>query len=226
MSGIKDYDRRANTLVSEKVLGLTKHLHLSIRHHMPIDRIRTLIEAGADPALYDEDGASALHWAAAAGSLAEVTLMLDECGMPVDVRDIEGNTPLIYSSEYGKADVAQILISRNADVNAVDRFNQPALVSAVRHGHTHMTTLLLEEKADPNIIDSVANWKPLIHCSSVSVFKLLIEQTTELNAKDINGQNALFGPAGNGRLEILQLLLRKDEVDINMVDKNGLSRYV
>ncbi|KAF2651686.1 ankyrin, partial [Lophiostoma macrostomum CBS 122681] len=54
---------------------------------------KKLLEAGADPNVFEHDGWSALHWAARNGHLDVLKLLLSY-GARTEVRDSRGHTPL------------------------------------------------------------------------------------------------------------------------------------
>jgi len=47
----------------------------------------------------------------------------------------------------------RLLLERGADINAATRAGQTALVVAVINGHTEVVKLLLDNKADPMVMD-------------------------------------------------------------------------
>jgi Ankyrin repeats (3 copies) len=76
----------------------------------------------ADPSLptrLTQGEQAALVRTAGEGSPTAVALMLD-LGFPADVRDEEGATPLHASAYAGGAETVQLLLSRGADIEALD----------------------------------------------------------------------------------------------------------
>src|SRR4029079_5524185 len=57
--------------------------------------VKTLLDAGADPAIANDVGATALHWAA--GDLEKVRLLLEH-GADADARSDQGRTPLLAAA--------------------------------------------------------------------------------------------------------------------------------
>ncbi len=62
----------------------------------------------------DTHGITALHWAAAQGHGAMVTLLLDH-GADINARDVDGNTPLHLAARNGNLSVVQLLLARGAN---------------------------------------------------------------------------------------------------------------
>jgi len=85
-----------------------------------VERVRGLLERGADPDARDEDGRTPLYIAAANGSV-EVARLLLKHGADVNARAIDGSTPLHLAVAFGHLDVAELLLERGADVNAGNR---------------------------------------------------------------------------------------------------------
>lgn len=101
----------------------------------------------------DDRGVRPLHIAAAAGDAHAVRALLDK-GVPVDVRDAGGKTPLhwaayldLEASAKGASIVA--LIERGADVNARSNGGSTPLHEAASAGNVIAVKILLKHGADP-----------------------------------------------------------------------------
>ena len=90
-----------------------------------VERVRTLIEAGADVNVRNHKGQSALHCAAKAGFVDIVALLLEQ-GCEVDAQDRGGETPLaaaLRSTVKDKAkllDVVRLIVNAGADADLAD----------------------------------------------------------------------------------------------------------
>ena len=90
-----------------------------------VDRVRALIESGADVNVRNHKGQSALHCAAKAG-FGDIVALLLAHGADVNARDGQGETPLataLRSTVKDKAkllDVVRLIVNAGADVDRAD----------------------------------------------------------------------------------------------------------
>lgn len=70
-------------------------------------------------------------------------------GARVDLKDGQGNTPLMIAARIGNIDAARILISRGAQLNAANSLGETPLIMAVQRRDLAMARLLLTQGADP-----------------------------------------------------------------------------
>src|SRR5262245_40674165 len=73
---------------------------------------------------YGEGFAGNSHRHAPAGMLAAVRYLVDELGADVNARDNEGNTAVHHAAARGDTDMIRYLVSKGADVKAVNREGQ------------------------------------------------------------------------------------------------------
>ncbi len=87
------------------------------------DMVEALLRMGADPALADSRGLSPLHYAARAGTLSVVHLLVDQYGGDVDIRPAENSpyfginpilTPLHLAYEKGHSRIVDFLEQRGS----------------------------------------------------------------------------------------------------------------
>jgi len=58
-------------------------------------------------------------------------------------------SPLMIASEKGHKNVVDYLISKNAEVNLVDRKNESALLKAIKGNHIEIVKVLLNARSNP-----------------------------------------------------------------------------
>ncbi len=81
------------------------------------DMVYALLSLGADPDLRDGEGATPLHYAARAGMLSVVHLLVDRFGAKVNAPQIkpdESETPIVWAALQGHVRVVRYLESRGA----------------------------------------------------------------------------------------------------------------
>ena len=124
-----------------------------------VQRVRELLEAGANPNARDKDGLTPLHWAASEGH-ADIVKILLEHGADPNTKIKYGWTPLHYASREGHADVVKLLLEHGADPNTKKDDGLTPLHVAAFSGHADVVKLLLEHGADPNARNYLG-WTPL-----------------------------------------------------------------
>ncbi|MGC4954651.1 DUF5990 family protein [Actinomadura citrea] len=164
-----------------------------------------------------------------------VARVLIEAGAPVNGRPGAPETPLITAASYGDAEVAGVLVSAGADLEAVsapDSGGVPgatALVHAAVFGMTEVLDVLVAAGARVHDLETAAAagdigaW-PLARCTPQSrlralafaadhqrldVIDALVAAGTPINEADAEwGRLPLHTAAGNGRPEAVRRLLR------------------
>ncbi|MCJ1394986.1 hypothetical protein MMC18_007867 [Xylographa bjoerkii] len=84
----------------------------------------------------------------------------------VNVRDLDGATPLCVAIAIGSVAAAQLLLEYGADITATSHGGMTVLHSAVRFGHTDSVQLLLECGADPTAVEDIGQipYEMLFRC--------------------------------------------------------------
>lgn len=93
-------------------------------------------------------GERALHMVTKDRDLNWLAFLVQK-GARIDLKDNDGNTPLIDAVRSGFVEGARILIAKGAQINASNSLGETPLIVAVQKRDTAMTRLLLTEGADP-----------------------------------------------------------------------------
>lgn len=113
------------------------------------ESVRLLLDAGADPNLRNESGATALMWAV--NDLQKARLLLDH-GADVNARSEDSRTALLIAAgQFGSREVVKLLLDRGADIKAKSPglgVDMTALTEASRVGDETLIRLLIERGAD------------------------------------------------------------------------------
>jgi ankyrin repeat protein len=84
----------------------------------------------------------------------ELIEYLIDHGADMDLKDYQGKTPLLISTEfrnpYNQMAIVKLLVDNGADVNAIVSFGYTPLHAAAYDGHTEITKYLIDNGADVN----------------------------------------------------------------------------
>jgi ankyrin repeat protein len=171
-----------------------------------VEQVRQIIETCVDVNARDEEGSTALTYAAWLGNAEIVKLLLD-----ADADLSEGVfTALNVAALAGRTEIVRILLDAGADVNATDMSSWPALMSAAMEGHNDIVKLLIESGADVNEgnDDRTALMESACRGHAETV-RLLIDARADVNAidRDAVTATALMGAACFGRTAVVKILL-------------------
>ncbi|RDD34852.1 ankyrin repeat protein [Wolbachia endosymbiont of Cylisticus convexus] len=173
--------------------------------------------------LAELDGVTPLHYATEYSSLNVVKLFASE-----DVNARAENpvynevTPLHLAAKKGKADIAEFLVSKGAEVNAADIRNWTPLHYAANENKLEVAQLLVSKGADVNAKNK-RGWTPLhvaAEKGNLNVTELLVGSNgTQIDAVSNTKSTPLHLAAEAGKLEVVELLVGK-EANVNAVNKN------
>jgi len=111
------------------------------------NKIKRLIEKGADVHSKKRDGTTLLHLAVG-GDNTELAKFLIDSGAKVNVKKRNGETPL-HLAVFRNIELAKLLIDSGADVNAKeDRYGRTSLHLAVAWNKIEIAKLLIDSGAD------------------------------------------------------------------------------
>ena len=114
-----------------------------------LERIKELLENGADVNRQGILGDTPLHGAAMNGH-ADAIRMLIGSGTAIDLPNIAGMTALHCAAMNGRTGAIRMLIELGAHVNQQDNRGWPALYWAAQDGHADAVSALIEAGADIN----------------------------------------------------------------------------
>ena len=113
-----------------------------------IEVTKVLFENNAQVDAVDTSGNTALHYACR--YYPPVAKYLTEGGAEVNLKNNDGETPLHLAAKTNHVEAIEVLLIRDADVNAVDKCGNTALQLAIQYSHSGVAAALVRggAKAD------------------------------------------------------------------------------
>ena len=165
--------------------------------------------------------------AARAGDLAKVEALLKSNPNLVNSNDATNPTPLLMAIVHNHKDVAELLLTHNADVNAKTPYASyfrgwTSLHMAAYNGFKDEAELLLRFHPDINATNDNGE-TPLhmaTHYSRKEVVELLLANKADVNKKENKGQTPLRVAVEWSSEEVIELLIAH-HADVNAKDNDG-----
>lgn len=142
----------------------------------------------------DNEGRTALHWAAENGHSRVLQILLNLPGINVNIKDDAGETPLMLTQQHNYTSSFNLLMNHGADINATDNEGRTLLMLSAANRNIKFTNLAIKNLADLNVQDQYGN-TALILSVSFNYFKtteILINAGADLNIQNNHGDTALI----------------------------------
>ncbi|KAF1335688.1 Ankyrin repeat, partial [Globisporangium splendens] len=200
-------------------------------HRGKLQEIAYLVdELHADINYTNQNGASALHGAAASGQLEVVQWMMSLPTIDRSVTDHDEQTALHYAAFYGHLEVVQFLVEHGVPLDVPDKYGGTCLHWAASKGRkeviqylcmkgidVHVTSYLAKDKHKTKCVQFLKSWyetsQRFVHAAEDGDNEEIIRIVAEINGayplrfmRDKNGKNALHWAAEAGHLSTLKLL--------------------
>ena len=129
--------------------------YLNKDHWISASMIRLFLEHGTDINFVGENDKSLLHYVCelSGSDAVESARFLLARGIPVDIRDRRGETPLMYAASRGARENIQFLLKNGASINARSHSGWSALMNAAIWKNGNTVRLLLEHGASITLDD-------------------------------------------------------------------------
>lgn len=175
------------------------------------EKVREILDTGADFDMQDKYGETALMWAAACGYTDTVKLLLN-AGANTNLQDRDGWTALSRATVNGRVDTVKLLLDHGADVDIQDKYGQTALRQVCYDGHAETANLLLAGGADAEKTDCKGNTVLIYTCmfsrKKREIITAFIAAGTCLNTVNNEGCTALMELALRGYPGLMKLLIK------------------
>jgi len=149
-----------------------------------------------------------------AGDLSLLTKLLDsdlglDCDMAFSISGAQ-RPAICLAIEQGHVKLVEELCQRRCSVSVFDKGGMTPLHLASSLGHTEIVELLLENRADIDMV-TVATGETALHLATsgghIATVKLLLERGAAVNKATNEGKTCLMVAARSGSLEIARLLV-------------------
>ncbi|CAN9243504.1 unnamed protein product [Alternaria alternata] len=196
-------------------------LHSMIVPQLAMTKI--LLDFGANVGSEDDDGLTALHFAASVGSETIVRLLV-ESGGELQAKSTDGFTALHFAAAGGHGALIQYLVGSKVDIEARSHTGLTALHFAAISGSALGVKMLAASGADLNTRDDsgLALLHDAVLRGNKDVVKILLDNKVEARARDVRQLTALHQAALIGFDQIVWLLL-KSGVDIEAKNDDGMT---
>ena len=172
---------------------------------------RILIAHKADTTKKDAYGDTVLHSATMTSLSPAVLEMLTASGADVNARNKDGVSPLLIAVQKRNLSHVKFYAERGADINSADRAGTTPLSLALKDGQAMLEMLVNRT----NALSHDSNGNTPLHTAvivnaSIEQIRYLVSLTDDINARNKDGNNALYLAVERNNKKIGELLLAKN----------------
>jgi|GEM_PF-2225281 len=160
-----------------------------------------------------------LMQAAAKGDLDKLHALLEK-QVPVDVRDNERRTALIYASWNGQNEAASLLLAAGANIQMQDRYDNNAMDYAAGRGLLETVDFLLKRTRTADTGRATEYARLILAAMTNNPDAIPQGSLSTINRISPEDQTPLMIAAGNGLLEIAEILIKRG-ADVNLPNRQG-----
>ena len=137
-----------------------------------------LNEIGIDPFCKDKLKQTCIYYTVRENKYLTTKYLIEECKLPINEKDIYGQTPIYYCCREGHLKLCELLLEKGANINNDDNYEQNCLFYAIREGHYEIVNYLIEKGININKIDK-GKLSPALYAkkmNQIKIFDLLVEK--------------------------------------------------
>ncbi|XP_055954300.1 uncharacterized protein LOC126808841 isoform X2 [Patella vulgata] len=196
----------------------------------PVEKLKFLSLKGANLGAVDNNNCSLLQISCSQGIIETVKYLVNEIGLCVNHKDINGMTPAMYSavSNINPLDKLTFLSLKGANLDIVNNNNCSLLHLSCSHGIIETVKYLVNEiKLNVNHKD-VNGCTPAMDCTASNInpvdkLKFLSLKGANLDVVNNNNCSLLQISCGQGIIETVKYLVNEIELNVNHKDVNGVT---
>jgi len=175
------------------------------------------------------DSATQLCCAAATGDVDQVSSLLSEHNLSIDIFDYDRRTPLHLAASEGNLESVKALMEQfKAKDSPLDRWGGTPLDDATRHGHKRVVEYLEKQKALRGLMSSSPDENAATEMCKVAakgdiehLRALLNRHSLDVNKGDYDLRTGLHLAAAEGQLHIVKMLVDDFHALVDPVDRWG-----
>ena len=172
---------------------LNKELGMETRGKGAPDRIKELLEAGADPNATYWYQVTALHFTAFRGNM-EATKLIADSGADINAKDSDGQSVLHWTCENENLNCIKLLLDMGADICASNEYNDTPLHYAARNSFSQAGAVLLLLKAGADVNALNTEGQTALHYAAkkgnIFCMQVLLDHGCDPEIRDIHGKTA------------------------------------
>ena len=192
-------------------------LHYAARSHWPKEIFHSIISHGFDVNATNKTHVTALMIVCKKGYKNDINVLLN-AGADPNIADANGDTWLHNAAQNHRwTEVLHSIISHGVDVNAVNKSNATALMTACQRGNTYILNALLNAGADPYIVKIFC--ETCDHYAPYGESSINLQTHPDLNVIYIKKKSASGSVCQKPRLLAMSVLI--SQTDTNIADTNG-----
>ena len=238
LQALMDYDAEVNATDDISETLVTSHqdfvggdINISGEYSRPTylqeedfrETLINLIDNGADVNATNSQNQSALMVACCQGNVNIINTFLDARADPTTA-DADGNTCLHYAVRGGcSKELFHTIIDHGADINAINKCNETALLLACWRKNADAMNVLLTFRADPNIGTLYGN--AVLHIAVLNninkdTLQAIIDNDVDVNAANKSGETALWIACHRDDVDAINVLLSAG-ANLNLLSAEG-----
>ncbi|CAE6958596.1 unnamed protein product [Symbiodinium sp. CCMP2592] len=171
--------------------------------------VEPLVKAGAQLEAQNEEGDTALMWAASVGQLKVVEVLM-QAGARLETRNQLGFTALMSAASSGYSKLVEALVKAGAKLEARTEQGITALIYAAGKGQAKVVEVLAKAGAKLEA-QSKQGFTALIFAAGqghVKVVEALVKAGARVEAQSEQGFTALMWAARGGHLKVVEMLVK------------------